>query len=71
VPAKGVDAEGDRGEIKASLLHVLGEESRNLYITLFLFTKHFLSKERTCAKKGFFFSKGFFFKEKFVLKEKK
>jgi len=30
--AKGVDAEEDRGGIKASLLHVLGEVNRNLYI---------------------------------------
>ena len=44
--AKGVDAEEDRGGIKASLLHVLGEESRKLYITLFLFRK-----KKTCAKR--------------------
>jgi hypothetical protein len=30
--AKGEDAEEDRGGIKASLLHVLGEVNRNLYI---------------------------------------
>jgi len=34
------------GGIKASLLHVLGEESRKLYITLFLFRK-----KKTCAKR--------------------
>jgi hypothetical protein len=38
--------------------------------TLFLFTKHFLSKERTCAKKEYnSFGKAFLRKKRFVLKE--
>jgi hypothetical protein len=37
----------------------------------FSFTKHFLSKERTCAKKGYTsFGKAFLPKKRFVLKEK-
>jgi len=37
----------------------------------FFFTKHFLSKERTCAKKEYVsFGKAFLPKKRFVLKEK-
>ena len=32
--------------------------------------KHFLSKERTCAKKDYSFGKAFLSKKRFVLKEK-
>jgi len=42
-----------------------------LSLHFFFFTKHFLSKERTCAKKEYVsFGKAFLPKKRFVLKEK-